>query len=629
MSTSSRPRGPLSALRDAAAPALLLAYGVGAVLAAAHAGHSGELAPAVHALRDSTLALPMALLVVLVATAAGRAALRWAGLPARGPADVWLRTLLPAAAYALAVVPAGVVHAVLFPAQGHASPARDAALALVAGLGVLSALQAARLLRAGGRRSARAALAGATGLVVLAGVAPAQAAGAVTSPPTAATQDAVRACTAGTADRRYDVAAIDVHIAYNAWGDANPNGKVFVLQSDKSAVKNWHRPLSETDDKRRLRPRPLVLRANEGECVQVRLTNELDADPGDGLPTDPRVSMSVRGLAYDVQTSGGSHAGYNDDTTVGAGESVTQYWVAPQEGTYLFQDTAVPAGGEGDGGLSAYGLHGALVVEPAGSVWRDPRTGKRLYSETGEQSGELYLDAVIDPPSGRTFRETVQLAQDELPHTSEFAFNFGSEPQRNREHARCPDCVGEETSLSSWAYGDPATVKLASGLGPWQPGQPGGAGDLRPRHARLRRRLLLHRQRDPRLHQGPAQAAVRHGRRQGDARLPHARPPVAGRPRGHRCRRRHAVLARARAGSRSRRPSTRRPSGRTRCSPPTCCSAPAARTAPSATRSSTATCTRTSPRASGPCCGCTTCSRTAPARPRTACGCRRSSRSRP
>ena len=56
-----------------------------------------------------------------------------------------------------------------------------------------------------------------------------------------------------------------------------------------------------------------------------------------------------------------------------------------------------------------------------------------------------------------------------------FGFNFGSEAEYKRLEYRdkwCADCVGEETGLSSWVYGDPSTVKLAGGSGPWLPVQP-------------------------------------------------------------------------------------------------------------------------------------------------------------
>ena len=485
-------RSPAPDPRAALLPGAVLAYGVGAALHRVHAGAAhGDLDPVLHWLRDSTLALPLAVTVVVLATAAAsRVARRLALAPAGSAGST---ALLTAVLYAVAMVPAGRVHAALLvpgghsAVPGHAHPGGasasqlallDVSTALAGGLVLLLALAGLRTAAPGVRAALGRRLGRRPGLVavltagaLMTSVAPA-AGVATTSDPEADVRAAVTACGAGTADRRYDVAAIDVHVPYNRWGQGNPDGMVFVLQADAQAVRDWHRPLGTTDDDRRLRPRPLVLRANEGECVEVRLTNELALKAREGLPTDPRVSMDVRGVPYDVQTSGGAHAGYSTDTTLGRGQSTTMHWVAPGEGTYFFSDTAMPAGSEADGGGLAQGLYGALVVEPAGSTWSDPRTGRRLYEQTGGQSGELYLEAVIDPPTGRTFRESVQLAQDELPHTSTFAFNYGSEPQELRESAKCPDCVGEETSLSSWAYGDPAMVKLASGLGPWKPRTP-------------------------------------------------------------------------------------------------------------------------------------------------------------
>jgi hypothetical protein len=294
---------------------------------------------------------------------------------------------------------------------------------------------------------------------------------------TPAAEAASERCTATTADRTYDVAAINVHIPYNRWGDTDPNGMLYVLQQDKGAVRNWSRPLAanpaaDSSGNRRLRPRPLVLRANVGECVRVVFTNELDATQGDELPDNPRASIHIQGASYSAQTSDGSSVGYNEDTTVpnAPGQNrITYYWRAPEaEGLYLFKDQGIPAGSEADGGSVAHGLFGALAVEPAGSTWTDPVSGDPLYTGTAGQSGELYVNADIHTPGG-SFRETVQISQDEIPGGLGFGFNYGTERQHNRLPRRGPDSVGEETSLSSWVYGDPALIKLASGPGPWLP----------------------------------------------------------------------------------------------------------------------------------------------------------------
>ena len=64
-----------------------------------------------------------------------------------------------------------------------------------------------------------------------------------------------------------------------------------------------------------------------------------------------------------------------------------------------------------------------------------------------------------------------------------FSFNYGSEAEYKRLEYRdewCADCVGEETGLSSWVYGEPSTVKLAAGSGPWFPVQPDYSSETRP-----------------------------------------------------------------------------------------------------------------------------------------------------
>ncbi|MBI3979136.1 MAG: chitobiase/beta-hexosaminidase C-terminal domain-containing protein [Chloroflexi bacterium] len=297
-------------------------------------------------------------------------------------------------------------------------------------------------------------------------------------------------CTAATVNRSYEVEAISVDVPFNRWGDHNPNGQIYVLSGDKAAVQNWWVPLGDpaSPGSRRVRPRPLVLRANEGECVEVMFKNELSATPGEELAQNPRASIHVHGPSYDAQSSDGSRVGWNADTTVGIGEHILYYWRAPsKEGLYFFHDHGNLAGSEADGGSNAHGLYGALVVEPAGSEWYDPVSGNELYTGTGSQSGDLYIEAIIVPPAAQgkahngsipdlhgpnevAFRESIQISQDEIPSVG-LGFNFGVEPllQRQAPLNRCPDCVGEETWLSSWPHGDPGLVKLASGKGPWYP----------------------------------------------------------------------------------------------------------------------------------------------------------------
>ncbi|MGB6162351.1 MAG: IS6 family transposase, partial [Pseudonocardiaceae bacterium] len=93
----------------------------------------------------------------------------------------------------------------------------------------------------------------------------------------------------------YDVVALHVPIAYNAFGDYDRNGALYALAEDaeqlRSIATSWPDPfpnyLEEPERVPRPHPlaRPLVLRVRCGERLRVRLTNErhrqLGRRPGD------------------------------------------------------------------------------------------------------------------------------------------------------------------------------------------------------------------------------------------------------------------------------------------------------------------------------------------------------------
>ncbi|MCZ7363102.1 MAG: hypothetical protein O8C58_07195, partial [Candidatus Methanoperedens sp.] len=95
---------------------------------------------------------------------------------------------------------------------------------------------------------------------------------------------AVDVCVAGGAQRtiHYDVAAIDVNIPVNGWGDFNPQGMMYALNNPESVpnVAQIRAPLFKLYDSTDMtlpdKIMPLVLRANKGDCIEVTLTNLLD-----------------------------------------------------------------------------------------------------------------------------------------------------------------------------------------------------------------------------------------------------------------------------------------------------------------------------------------------------------------
>ena len=260
--------------------------------------------------------------------------------------------------------------------------------------------------------------------------------------------------------RCYEIEAIEIPIVYNKYGDYDPNGLLYVLKKDaerirEGAMRNFSKEIPQPYED----VKPLVIRANKGETVEIIFSHSLNRT----------LSIHVLGMDYDVQTSDGSAVGFNRNTT--ARHEIVYTWYANREGVYLFHDMGdTRSGGEG---TNIHGLFGAIIVEAPESRWLDPQTGGWL------ESG-LFAD--IYSPGRPAFREYAVFFHDELeilnknneppldPHTglpsSTTGISYRSEPMRNRrpltdDHADS----GEDISMSSWVYGDPAPPVLRAYVG--------------------------------------------------------------------------------------------------------------------------------------------------------------------
>lgn len=132
---------------------------------------------------------------------------------------------------------------------------------------------------------------------------------------------------------------------------------------------------------------PLVIRANEGDEIQVNFYNKLDR----------RTSIHVQGLKYNVLTSDGAEVGYNPDTTTR--DFISYKWYAEREGVYLFSDMGDTRSGED--GTNVHGLCGAIIIEPpASKYYHNILSIKKNYEE----------QSVITAPGVETFREFVLFA---------------------------------------------------------------------------------------------------------------------------------------------------------------------------------------------------------------------------
>ena len=263
--------------------------------------------------------------------------------------------------------------------------------------------------------------------------------------------------------RRYHIVAIPIRIVLNSFGDHNPNGMIFVLKENEQKVKKMveKNPFSPVD-----LVQPLIIRANEGDTVEVLLENQLSF----------HVGLHFQQAEYDVRNADGVNVGLNRDSTVYPDDSFLYRIHAVKEGTYYFSDLANPSSGEK--GSNSNGLFGALFVQKRFSWWTNPETGKTMNSG-------VYAD--IHHPILPSFREYAWVFHDEmevddltgnrpinhLSNQEEESFhgaNYRYEPVNRRqqlitEGVVCPNCEGEEVHHDSWVYGDPSTPILRGYVG--------------------------------------------------------------------------------------------------------------------------------------------------------------------
>ena len=232
--------------RALSALGVALAYGLGLWLVWLNhrigAHEHGETSLLVHWLRDSTLALPLVVVAVVVASALATRMLR----PTR--ASVWARRsvvgVFAAVGASLVMGFASAVSAALFGGHGSqelsfaAQAARDTLIALpvalVLGLAVAAlAVERRTSRRLGKRLRPRVVLI--TGIELVAGLAVFAIVAGVSTGAFAA-GDPGSPCPGGTPLKQFSVEAIDVNITLNRFGD-HYQGKMYALQSAVSAVR--------------------------------------------------------------------------------------------------------------------------------------------------------------------------------------------------------------------------------------------------------------------------------------------------------------------------------------------------------------------------------------------------------
>jgi hypothetical protein len=374
----------------AAALGVMLAY-LGTlwlvVLHVAEGAHEQNEPPLVlHWLRDASLAIPLVVSAVVVTTMVLSRMLTKRGIAA-GRTSRRVLAVGAGASAAFALAAGAPIHGHLFGAHEDMPLLVHSGYEFLMALGVcvpvaLAAVAAGRAITsvpAGLVRSARRVampLVASLGLAISSLAIPSGAASAAVLP-------GASPCPAGVPTRSIDIRAIDVNIPLNKFGDHDPQGRMYVLNSRISDVRNQEATQEVSIGLAEDPIQPLVIRANEGECVTIHYENQ--ASGGD-------YGLHIDGLVYGAGDSGDAIG--RNPSSEGGSQDYT-YWIPVDralEGAHYMHP------GPGYRDAVDHGLFGVLSVEPPGSEYLSVITGQPIESN---------WQATVVPASQPSFREPV------------------------------------------------------------------------------------------------------------------------------------------------------------------------------------------------------------------------------
>jgi manganese oxidase len=400
----------------------VLAAVAAALLQALHVQHLHGLHPAMGWFRATVLMAPIAILAVWFSSV--RAA-RWAGrLDGGGEGHrgatrvVW--SLLTAAGLAVASIPASLSLAGPGGLQGSVLSlvdhvGRDASVVLLVTFTALMAVglalgiagtpfarvSAPSVSGTAGRRPVspvRAVFSSVTVVALaLSAFVPVAASGA--EPAAAAPEFVCGKSLLGTRTIKADVVALDQPFHYNRLGATNPAGMIYALRRDVVAKPGKAFGPGNVMLRPDLRPRPLVLRANVGDCLEINFQNLLSPTRAhEDQPADRHVGMQVKGMTLVNAESQGSWVGKNESSLVAPGGKTTYRLFAEHENTYLIENLGVATGAQAAGGTSGFGLFGAVNVEPFGSQWFRSQVSRAEMDAARKSDEDIGGYPVLDYP---------------------------------------------------------------------------------------------------------------------------------------------------------------------------------------------------------------------------------------
>ena len=262
----------------------------------------------------------------------------------------------------------------------------------------------------------------------------------------------------------FELAVVQAKIVYNRYGWHDPQGRFFVLKEDVERHGTLENYLDKVNSGK-IRPEPLVIRANAGDCVEIRLTNLLpefiEESPFQLKTLTDIIGFHIHLVKFDTIVSDGAANGWNNIAGAKKYETLIERFYANEElNTVFFHDHLFANSHQ------QHGMFGALLIEPAGSVFLNPKNGRPLTSGA---------NAVIRKANGESYREFAMFVHDfallfdkdgmplnppEHPGSDDdpgvMGISYRCEPVRERLKKRNdPSHI-----FSSRRYGDPATPIL-------------------------------------------------------------------------------------------------------------------------------------------------------------------------
>jgi manganese oxidase len=278
-------------------------------------------------------------------------------------------------------------------------------------------------------------------------------------------KSAAAVCPAEAPVKSFNVLAVDQTLRYNDGAPGvmevdmerkmvleNTEGKMYVLEGDLTRVKAGE-----------LKPSPLTLHVNVGDCVKINLKNQMAKE---------RAGFHVDMMAFDPKDSFGANVGNNPgDQTVAPGQSRTYtYYAHPQYGELaaMIQDWGNVVKNPRDG------LFGSIIIGPKGSTYRDPVSGADLTMRSSWRADVIVNRALPGNENRKNYRSFSLMFQDEdnilgvsfMPYLQQnagiSAVNYRAEPTAYRLDKGCEAA----TVFSCTKAGDlPATPVLAAHVG--------------------------------------------------------------------------------------------------------------------------------------------------------------------